>query len=208
MHLRTSIWWMMRKCGLGPLLLRFHPKSGLLRLGWFASFRKRSPIDCLHQPLPWWTYPCIFFLKERDLSDLRVLEVGCGHSTLWLGQRVREIISLETNSDWANRIGQRMTKNGQIINLKSWEDIPIEWLSASGLFDFLIIDAGNRIRIFDELRHLLSPRGIALWDNTNGPDWTVIAEQNAQFGFRSISFTGLVPQELCLSRTTIWLFAF
>jgi len=209
LELNCVIWSVIRKFGAGPVLLRVHPKSALVRLGWFRSFRTRSSVDQSGNPLPWWTYGAIEFVAHRLRSSMRVLEFGCGNSTVWLSERVKEVVSIETNAEWASRISQRLASNARIIVASP------PWASTSAaicgkgtdeaVFDLVIIDAdADRMRCFDHAVQYLADSAIVLWDNTDGPDWDQIRLRLAQFGYRQLSFTGMVPQELCLSRTTIF----
>jgi hypothetical protein len=55
-------------------------------------------------------------------------------------------------------------------------------------------------------KHLkyLNEQGVVIWDNTDGPDWLVIKNYMSENGFKAISFTGMVPQELNMSKTTLF----
>jgi len=50
----------------------------------------------------------------------------------------------------------------------------------------------------------LNETGIVIWDNTDGPDWNEIKSLMTSNGFKEISFTGMVPQELNQSKTTLF----
>jgi hypothetical protein len=71
-------------------------------------------------------------------------------------------------------------------------------------FDILVIDAGNRIEIAKLAVGRLNQQGVVIWDNTDGPDWPAIRGLLVGYGFREVSFSGLIPQEVCESRTTVF----
>jgi hypothetical protein len=51
--------------------------------------------------LPWFTYPAIAQLNRLGLLDQRILEFGCGSSTMYfLGQCIESIVSVEDSSAW------------------------------------------------------------------------------------------------------------
>ena len=76
---------LLRKFGFSTILIRIHPKSALKKLGWFRSFKFKESIDHNGNPIPWWTYSIIDFLQERlNNKSIRVLEFGCGNSTVCL----------------------------------------------------------------------------------------------------------------------------
>jgi hypothetical protein len=196
---------LFRKINLGFLILTIHPKSALITSGWFKSFRKKSVIDRNNNPIPWWTYSFIEFISERINNDLRVLEFGCGYSTIWLSNRVKEVIAFEDYPKWADSISKRINSNSKIVAVKSISVYNDYSSHITGDFDILIIDnLGNRIDCaMQNLRHL-NNNGVVIWDNTDGPDWQEIKVLMGKNGFKELSFTGMVAQELNQSKTTLF----
>ena len=68
----------------------------------------------------------------------------------------------------------------------------------------MIIDAGDRISCGKNSIKFLNDSGVVMWDNTDGKDWPEIKEIFTKQSFKEISFTGMIPQEFMLSRTTIF----
>jgi len=196
-------WAVLRFCGMGPLLLRIHPKSALLALGWFKSLRIKKSIDKNFNPIPWWTYPTIAFLQDRLTPNLKVLEFGSGASTLWLCRFALEVISIEDNKEWGKYVQSRLPENGTLIITDSYENF-IDAYHSNSKFDIIIIDAGDRLNIGGKIVHLLSDDGVIIWDNTDGPDWTQIKNLLSLHNFLEISFQGMIAQEIAISRTTIF----
>jgi hypothetical protein len=59
----------------------FSPFFDYYRSGHFrSSFAMRS-VDRRGRPLPWYTYPCINFLKQQSFTNRNCLEFGAGQST-------------------------------------------------------------------------------------------------------------------------------
>jgi hypothetical protein len=203
-RVKLAIWFLFRKFGFGPVLLRIHPKSALLRCGWFRSFRKKEPVDREGNPIPWWTYAAVDFLQDRIDSSWRVLEFGCGNSTIWLSSRAKEVISIENHASWADRIRPRLGKNAKVLLVESLEEFARGRHEDLGRFDVLIIDAGNRLECARQAVGCLHEQGVVIWDNTNGPDWPRIRQFMRDLSFEEISFAGLSAQEICLTRTTIF----
>lgn len=50
--------------------------------------------------IPWFTYPSIHFLKDILKKDMKVLEYGCGYSTLFFKDKVGDLVSIEHNPEW------------------------------------------------------------------------------------------------------------
>jgi hypothetical protein len=203
-RLKNLTWCLLRTLGLGPAVLRMHSRSALIELGWFKSFRRRSPVDRAGEPIPWWTYSAIAFLADRLPRSSRVLEFGCGNSTIWLSRRVREIVSVENDHAWAERVSSRLPPNARVVLTDSLETWAAQVDSELGKFDVVIVDAGNRLECAKHACPLLCEDGVVIWDNTDGPDWQQIRGLLRTQGFAEVSFLGMVPQEICLSRTTVF----
>lgn len=204
-QISEAVWLIFRKLNLGPLLLYIHPKSELNTRGWYRSFRKRKSIDGKGKPIAWWTYAALDFLSERLPQDIRVLEFGCGGSTIWLSKRVKEVVAIENFEKWAKYIRERVDDNVSILVVDKMETFSDYQSLIKGYFELIIIDnLGDRITCAKNSVGLLSEKGIVLWDNTDGPDWHVIKKIMTGFGFKEISFSGMTPQEVAGSRTTIF----
>jgi hypothetical protein len=67
--------------------------------GWFHD----SPED-QEGVTPWFTFPAIAFLKDVLSKDTKVFEFGCGFSTIFFNNYVGEVVSIEHNLDWMNKV--------------------------------------------------------------------------------------------------------
>lgn len=201
------LWTFIRFLRLGGLMLQIHPKSYLRNRGWFRSFSARRSVDSAGRPIPWWSYGVIDFVAERLTKTMSVLEFGAGGSTVWLAERVAEVVSVENDSKWASIVKSFIPSNVILVELRIpgqlvASDIPPP---ASHSFQLLIVDAlANRIDCAEAGLPFLAEDGVVLWDNTDGPDWPEIKGLMATRGFKEISFSGISPQEVSLSRTTIF----
>ncbi len=57
--------------------------------GHLRSVRAGSPVDAAGQPIPWYTYPAIDFLRQLDLSERTVFEYRLGQFDIVLGRARR-----------------------------------------------------------------------------------------------------------------------
>lgn len=204
--MKNLIWIFIRKLRLGGLLLQLHPKSYLRRHGWFTAFNKKRSIDSDSRPIPWWSYGFIDFVIGRLNSEMSVLEFGSGGSTVWLSQRVKQVVSIENDLNWSKIVKSFIPENVQII-----ETLTPEYLKKEDLpdqeqqFDVLIIDSlAHRINCAKAGLPFLKLEGVVIWDNTDGSDWPEINKLMKSFGFREISFSGVAPQEVAEDRTTVF----
>jgi predicted O-methyltransferase YrrM len=137
---------------------------------------------------------------------MRVLEFGCGASTIYLSKKVSELLSFENYPDWAVKTRAKIeNEKVKILDVKDITDYNSNDELIYGEFDILIIDnLGNRMQCaVHNLKHL-KDNGVVVWDNTDGPDWDIIKSFMESQNFKEISFTGMVAQELSLSRTTLF----
>jgi hypothetical protein len=66
----------------------------------------------LTEELPWITFAAIGFLERNLKNDMRVYEYGAGGSTLFFAKRVKEIITVEHDRIWVQRVMEIMKKCG------------------------------------------------------------------------------------------------
>ena len=90
--------------------------------GWLRSFIFKGCQDNKGNPLPLITYPCIEYLESLDFSQLRILEIGSGYSTLFFAQRAKQIISFECDPKWFKKI------TNKLIQLKLKQRVNIEYV--------------------------------------------------------------------------------
>jgi hypothetical protein len=96
------------------------------------------------RPIPWYTYPAIEYLSHVDFSDLRVLEYGSGNSSLWWMERCQELISIENDQEWYEKIkstGCRGLNFDYILETSEEAYVHQEKLSAANI---VIIDGVYR----------------------------------------------------------------
>lgn len=188
-------------------MLQVHPKSFLRSRGWFRSFSAKRSVDAAGRPIPWWSYGVIDFVEERLGKTMSVLEFGAGGSSVWLAARVSEVVTVENDHKWAAIVRSFIPANVHLIELPVpgklvADDIPPP---AGRKFQLLIVDAlANRIDCATAGLPFLAEDGVVLWDNTDGPGWREIKGLMSAHGFKEISFSGISPQEVSLSRTTIF----
>ena len=111
------------------------------------------------QPIPWCTYSLLPFHLGKLKPDFRVFEYGCGNSTLWYAQRVRNIIAVEHDRAWINKVSQRLPSNGQV----AWKELGrryAEEIFEHRLFDVVVIDGGDRAKCATPALNSLKPDGV------------------------------------------------
>lgn len=123
------------------------------------------------RPVPWITEEAIQFLElflER-VPNARVLEFGCGASTLWLAQRTAHLVSIEHNGEWYAIIEEHL-KNTALYNpvnlilypqpyAQLCQQFPDEY------FDLVLVDGRNRKACIMESIRTLKKGGVLMLDN-------------------------------------------
>ena len=170
-------------------------------VGHFKSIRINRPVNRFGEPIPWITHGCINFFSTLDLTKLTMVEIGCGNSTIWFSNKVKEITSYEPNSVWVKEM-KNSGYEGKIIHHQHDYTFTIKDLSA----DIIFIDGHDRISVLETIvRGInfsnLSPIFIII-DNSN---WYPQAISTALelIDYIKIDFVGEVSTLLNESITTV-----
>lgn len=170
--------------------------SGPLRDdGWFRSYREQSSVDVDGNPIPWITYPAIEFIKRRIDKEMSVFEYGCGGSTLWWASRVKEVVSVEHDKDWYDRIVPTIPGNVTLeyIELEYGGDYSKKVSDFNRTFDVIVIDGRDRVNCAINSIPALKSDGIIIWDNSDLKEYAVGCQFLMDNGFKKIEFIGLAP---------------
>jgi hypothetical protein len=192
---------------------------------WFRSlFSVLDFHDFQTLDTPWWTLAS--GRKVRNFlaatPDARVLEWGSGASTVWLGKRSAEVISIESDATWAQMVRSSIPSHVRILT----PPIPLasgrggirsrrmgfrhlnfsDYVNAidtvPGLFDLIVIDGRAREACLDKALTRLAPGGMILFDNTNRRRYRLaLARYRDQISVASD--IGLTPILMWPSQTSI-----
>jgi hypothetical protein len=155
---------------------------------------------------PWWVYSSIGFVRRALRGQDRVLELGSGYSTLWLGARVGEIVSIEESPVWSAKIKDVARRHGllnvRLIDGKPAADFPRQLAVAD--WDVVVIDSdGDRVPLFEALvASSMRPR-LIIYDNTDR-DRDRPAARRGIPGYTRHVFCGFAPHTIHASETTVF----
>lgn len=148
---------------------------------------------------PMLTYGAIGFLETYIQADSRVLEFGSGGSTIWLASRAGQLISIEDNESWSNRIPRLGNVDLRVIPCTGdWYHDGVESLYSTaavndGRFDVIVIDGKARVDCAREALGLVNPGGLIVLDDLHDTLIEPAISILKSSGLRTFEFWGLRP---------------
>lgn len=85
----------------------------LLSKGWYWSLAG-MPRD-QEGYIPWITYPAIMQLGRLVKPTHKVFEFGCGGSSLWWAKRAAEVVSIDHDAEWLEKVREEKPANLTLI---------------------------------------------------------------------------------------------
>jgi hypothetical protein len=170
--------------------------------GFNASVEAGFATDAKGNPLPLYTYPTIEYLVQFDLKDKTVFEFGAGASTLFWQERAKQVVSVENNQDWYQRLKPKLKTNATLL-LATGDAFPWAIESLPQQFDIIVIDgAGYRYDCAVAALTKLAAGGMVILDNA---DWHPnTAAVLKQAGLLQVDMTGFKPCECHTSTTSVF----
>lgn len=133
--------------------------------GQMMSMRKQLSVDQNGDPVPWFTYPAIEYLKQLDLSGKRVFEYGSGYSTLFWAKHCAEVIAIEDDQVWYNRLKPQMPSNVKHVWVNNKEEYLASIAKEEGQFDIIVNDGVYRLEAARLAQPRLKDDGFIVLDN-------------------------------------------
>lgn len=174
-------------------------------LGWHESIRRGYPVDEQGEPLPWYTYSALEWVKPRVKKTDAVFEYGAGYSTIWYGRHVRQVISVEDYVLWLEKVRPMVGSNVTLLHRISSTGTPTscernsayasaieEYPPAS--FDIIVVDGKERSKCASMAASRLREDGIIIFDNSDWPQCKAGVDCLHSQGFGRIDFYGSVAQ--------------
>lgn len=160
------------------------------------------------EALPWYTYPCIDFLKSSEFGGCDVLEFGGGQSTLFWAQRARSVFTFEGDPAWYSDLQQKVPGNVslKLVSMESpivtCEEIRKALkVSERDKFDVVILDGLYRTELTPMTVNYMAPDGMVIIDDSEGYD---AFEGMAGTSLMRADFYGHQPGVILPHCTSIW----
>ena len=161
------------------------------RYGQYRSMRRWECIDANDEPIAWYTYPAIEYIRQLDFTDKAVFEYGSGNSTLFWQNRCREVIATEDNEEWYNRIKTKLPDDVK-YNLLVDQDAYVNSINNyETQFDIIVIDGSHRYQCAGAALNKLKDDGIIILDNSDWYEKT--SERLRAAGLIEVDMAGFGP---------------
>lgn len=176
-------------------LLSFGVKGYLAEIGWIKAFESKSPVDVDGSPIPWVTYPFIDFIKERIKKDHAVFEFGSGNSTLFYARAAKNVVSVEHDKEWLEKIKATAPANSKMIYtpLVYDEEYCRMPLRAGEKFNMIIVDGRDRVNCCKNCLEALTDDGVVVLDDSEREQYAEGVSYLIGKGFKHLSFSGISP---------------
>jgi hypothetical protein len=179
----------------------FTPFFHYYRLGHTRSSFANRAVDKHGQPIPWYTYPCIEFLRRQSFLDRRVLEFGAGQSTHWWAGVAKEVVSIEADPDWYARLKAGVPPNVEVYFVRDDTAAALQPIPLEGTFDVVAIDGLKREEMIDVAISRLTSDGAIIADDSDGYGFF---DRLKRRGFRRVDFYGASPGVVSQRVTSIF----
>lgn len=138
------------------------------KLGHQKSKKSAQPIDAEGNPIPWYTYPAIEYLRQLDFSGKSVFEFGSGNSTLFWGRKASQVVAVENNLEWYEHCKKDQASNVKLRLEQNRDDYIGSILKTGLMFDVIVVDGDHRMECAEKSLECLNPTGVVILDNS---DW-------------------------------------
>ena len=183
-------------------------RSAQHQLGWYKSAWKNASIDAQGNPVPWLTYPAIFFLEQRKkiIKGADVFEYGSGNSTFWWEKYSKKVVAVEYFNKWYKKMSEDLSKKTTLLFRENNDshDFANAILEEKTKYDIVVVDGRDRVRCAINAAERLKAGGVIIWDNSERPRYAKGVKQLHKLGFKQLDFFGPVPIDNKLEITSIF----
>jgi hypothetical protein len=163
--------------------------------GHLNSVSKKRSIDARGEPIPWYTYPAIEYIKQLDFSDKSVFEYGAGNSTVFWSRIAARVVSVEHDEIWYQTVSRQVTAAATVIFEPDLECFVSTITRVPGRFDVIVIDGParglTRLKCCKTARDYLNEGGLIILDNSEWlPESTAFLRST---GLLQVDMTGFAP---------------
>ncbi len=151
-----------------------------------------------HPWMPWLTPEANRLLDALIQPRHHVLEFGSGKSTLYFAERAAQVVSVEHQPTWADRVeawlkSKNLSSKVSLIRCLPGQTAEIPFTRPKQQYDFILVDGVDRLNCANNSLPYLKPGGWLILDNINRH---VPSESRAPGSIRSWTETAAGWKEL------------
>lgn len=190
--IKNKVWDVLNSVGVGASL-QLVMTGALKQYGWFRSYNSKQSVDAAGNPLPWYTYSFIFFLKPRLKAHFEVFEYGSGNSTRWYAGIVKHVTAVEHDTNWIKHISPDLPQNTTIM-ARPIGDTYINAVKNEGKkYHIIVVDGRNRVKCTAAAVDYLTSDGVLILDNSEREWYQKAKNLMKERGFKQLDFQGALP---------------
>lgn len=176
--------------------------------GHFKSSFLNKAVDKDGNKIPWYSYPAIDFLKNKDFSTKRVLEFGSGQSTFWWSERALSIMAFEENFEWYKQLSKNLNSNINLVYADNANKVSClttieKSLQGQEPFDIIIVDGLYRYEACELAIPYLKEGGVFITDNSEAEGYGFRKAFDG-LGFSRVDFFGYSPGVVMMQGTSFF----
>lgn len=157
-------------------------------------------------PIPWYTYPAIEYLRQFDYREKNVFEFGCGNSSLFWSARAKSVRSVEDNPQWFAKWQAEFKKgNLQVERRDEGEGYEMAIFESGCAYDVVVVDGKRRAHCAAAAVKALADGGMVILDDSDrintSQEYVNAVAVLKEAGLLQIDFYGFCPMN-CYSKTT------
>lgn len=160
-------------------------------LGQARSMAQGKSVDAQGNPVPWFTYPAIEYLRQLDFSAKTVFEFGAGGSTLFWGQRAQHVIAVEHDPAWCMSVQAAAGPNVKLVLAEDEDAYAAAIRATEQQFDVISIDGWYRGACVAPALDHLAAGGMIILDNADWLPQTCARLRDADL--LEVDFSGFGP---------------
>lgn len=145
---------------------------------------------------PWWGKSIIDLIIKKLDKNMDVFEWGSGNSTLFWGQYVGGVVSVESDLEWYEKMERVIghTKNIRLeyCRLEYDGEYCRKILREEKEFDIILIDGRDRVRCAYHSIGKLKKNGIIIWDNSEREHYKEGYEFIKGHGFKQLELSSII----------------
>jgi tRNA A58 N-methylase Trm61 len=151
-------------------------------------------------------YPVTTLIQGRLNKNMRLFEYGSGYSTLFFSKLVGDVVSVEYDLTWYEKISKELPKNAQVVFVKN--DVDGSYCRAihqvHEFFDVVVVDGRDRVNCIKQALAKLNESGVILLDDSQREYYQEGIDHAVRQGFKRLDIEGLKPGDHRVNRTTIF----